>query len=228
MSRCAATIRSKTEERKRRRDLVRSFAGFPHDVTFMTKKDSKISSEIPRVLRTCAFACSFHSTRKSSTSASPPLRMTDRGACGGQGKAPLCKGSSAVGGEGLSRNNLLLFTIPPSRFASHLPLHKGGLRRTTAHPSICHPERRRSRSRTFAGRVKRASKSARPQDARDLAQNLAIFFVIKATSFGKQAKLLTRSLRRYRSSVLDRIVAACGSLPLQNFDFAQDDRLQVM
>ena len=25
----------------------------------MTKKDSKISSEIPRVLRTCAFACSF-------------------------------------------------------------------------------------------------------------------------------------------------------------------------
>ena len=37
-------------------------------------------------------------------------------------KAPLCKGSSAVGGEGLSYNNLLLFTIPPSRFASHLPI----------------------------------------------------------------------------------------------------------
>ena len=52
--------------------------------------------------------------------------------------------------------------------------------------------------------------------------------VRKVTSFGKPASVLTRSLRRLRSSVLDRIVAACGSLPLQNFDFAQDDRLQVM
>ena len=36
MSRKAATIRSKTEERKRRRDLVWSFAGLPNDVTFLT------------------------------------------------------------------------------------------------------------------------------------------------------------------------------------------------
>ena len=43
------------------------------------QEDTKRFNEIPRVLRTHAFACSFHSTRKSSTAASPPLRMTDRG-----------------------------------------------------------------------------------------------------------------------------------------------------
>ena len=43
------------------------------------QEDTKRLSEIPRVLRPRAFACSFHSTRKSSTTASPPLRMTDRG-----------------------------------------------------------------------------------------------------------------------------------------------------
>ena len=53
---------------------------------------------------------------------------------------------------------------------------------------------------------------------------LLSFLVTKVTSFGKPASVLTRSLRRLRSSVLDRIVAACGSLPLQNCDFAQDDR----
>ena len=36
VSRCAATIRSKTEERKRRRDLVRTLAILPNDVTFLT------------------------------------------------------------------------------------------------------------------------------------------------------------------------------------------------
>ena len=38
----------------------------------------------------------------------------------------------------------------------------------------------------------------------------------------KPPKLVRRSLRRIRSSVLARIVA-CGSLPHKNFDFAQDD-----
>ena len=33
-----ATIRSKTEERKRRRDLVRTLAILPHDVTFLTER----------------------------------------------------------------------------------------------------------------------------------------------------------------------------------------------
>ena len=49
----------------------------------------------------------------------------------------------------------------PSRQAVP-PLPRGEAQVTTAHPSVCHPERRRSRSRTFAGRVKRASKSVRP------------------------------------------------------------------
>ena len=44
VSRYAATIRSKTEERKRRRDLVRTLAGFPHDVTFMTKKIARFQA----------------------------------------------------------------------------------------------------------------------------------------------------------------------------------------
>ena len=50
-----------------------------HMMLLFLQEDSKISSEIPRVLRTHAFACSFHSTRKSSTTASPSLRMTDKG-----------------------------------------------------------------------------------------------------------------------------------------------------
>ena len=97
-------------------------------------------------------------------------------------------------------------------------------RQTAALPAPCHPERRRSRSRTFAGRVKRASKSVRPQDARDLAQNFAIFFVIKVTSCGKPAKLLTRSLRRSAPRFWIGSSPHSGSLPLQNFGFAQDDR----
>ena len=41
-------------------------------------------------------------------------------------KAPLCKGSCRKATEGLFYGRILLFTIPPSRYASHLPLHKGG------------------------------------------------------------------------------------------------------
>jgi hypothetical protein len=40
--------------------------------------------------------------------------------------------------------------------------------------------------------------------------------------FRKPPKLYWRSLRRFGALVLYRIVA-CGSLPQQNFDFAQDD-----
>ena len=42
------------------------------------------------------------------------------------GKAPLCKGSCRGATEGLFYDKVLLFTIPPSAFGCHLPLHKGG------------------------------------------------------------------------------------------------------
>ena len=50
-----------------------------HMMLLFLQEDTKRSSEIPRALRTHAFAYSLRSIRKSSTTASPPLRMTDRG-----------------------------------------------------------------------------------------------------------------------------------------------------
>ena len=70
-----ATIRSKTEERSDEGISSGRLLSF-HMMLLFLQEDTKRLSEIPRVLRTCAFACSFHSTRKSSTTASPPLRMT--------------------------------------------------------------------------------------------------------------------------------------------------------
>ena len=57
---------------------------------------------------------------------------------GNKPKAPLCKGSCQMPQvhltEGLFHSKTNFFTIPPSRFASHLPLHKGGFRFVPALP----------------------------------------------------------------------------------------------
>ena len=41
-------------------------------------------------------------------------------------RLPCAKGAVALATEGLFSNAVEIFTIPPSRFACHLPLHKGG------------------------------------------------------------------------------------------------------
>ena len=53
-----ATIRSKTEERKRRRDLVRTLAIRPHDVTFLTGRYEALKRDParPTDARFCLFA----------------------------------------------------------------------------------------------------------------------------------------------------------------------------
>ena len=58
MSRYAATIRSKTEERKRRRDLVRTLAILPYDVTFLTGRYEALKRDPARPMdaRFCLLA----------------------------------------------------------------------------------------------------------------------------------------------------------------------------
>ena len=101
MSRKAATIRSKTEERKRRRDLVRTLAILPNDVTFLTgryealKRDPARPADarmrnlrfLPETGKNDGVEPSSKNAEVIQTgldyrgrhSASPPLRMTDRG-----------------------------------------------------------------------------------------------------------------------------------------------------
>ena len=80
---------------------------------------------------------------------------------------------------------------------------------------------------------KRTSKSASPLAKRDMATNLGGLPAESYIYCSKSPKLQAISLRRFGALVLHRIVAASGSLPQQNFDyanrlavfFAQNDRL---
>ena len=48
-------------------------------------------------------------------------------------KAPLCKGSSAEGGEGLSLQKTIFFTTPPSRHSRDTsPYTEGGLQKNNS------------------------------------------------------------------------------------------------
>ena len=69
-------------------------------------------------------------------------------------------------------------------------------------------------------------RSARRKPPRDLVTNLGGLLRGCNIFCGKPPKFVRRSHRRYRSSVLDRIVA-CGSLPHQNFDFGLRPSLRM-
>ena len=67
---------------------------------------------------------------------------------------------------------------------------------------------------------KRTSKSASHEAKRDMATNFGGFWLECYICESRPPKLVAISLRRFGASVLHRIVAASGSLPQQNFDYA--------
>lgn len=95
--------------------------------------------------------------------------------------------------------------------------------------SVCHPERRKAQAPPAVEllRVERSERAEAQGVAAAGSRNKLRWLANGMLHpVKKQPKLVRRSLRRIRSSVLAWIVA-CGSLPHQNFDFAQDDRLIV-
>ena len=95
----------------------------PHSSSvILIHKSYRIFIQLPFLITYC-FIASFAFVLQRLRAKLIPLKMYEY-----VQRLPCVKGAVAVATEGLFSDILSFFTIPPSAFGCHLPLHKGGFR----------------------------------------------------------------------------------------------------